>query len=465
MPLPPLSFHDDAPKVTQIVDALSRAIDSGELAPGSKLPSVRALSEAWGVGKFTLNEALDRLRGRNLLTSSQGRGHFVTLGRQQLAAGARIDLLPQDLISVLRRSLITDNGALRPGCGHLPESWLDTETIRQALRGVVRAPSLRIAGYGIPAGDLPLRQALQQKLQAQGISVPVEQIITTANTVQGLDLLMRLLTRPGDTVLLDSPCYFNFHANLALHRVNVITVERRPDGFDFEALEQTLAAHRPNLYLTTGVLHNPTGHSFTPGQAFRLLQLTRQYHCHIIEDDLYADFLPSPPPRLAALAGPEQVTYLSGFSKTLSANARISYVVATAQLAANLTHLKLMSGGITSQLLEHTVCRLLVEGSYAKQSRRIAQRLLESGARVGQWLRQLGCELPVPYDGGLFIWVRLPAGIDSETLALAGLQRDLILAPGTLFGFAPELKNYMRFNVACSDDQKVQEAFAELLAV
>ena len=67
--------------------------------------------------------------------------------------------------------------------------------------------------------------------------------------------------------------FFNFHANLALHGVKVLTIERRPDGFDFVALEQLLAEHRPSLYLTTGVLHNPTGHSFSPGQAFRLLAL------------------------------------------------------------------------------------------------------------------------------------------------------------------------------------------------
>ena len=152
---------------------------------------------------------------------------------------------------------------------------------------------------------------------------------------------------PGQRVL-DAPCYFNFHANLALHGVKVLTIERRPDGFDFVALEQLLAEHRPSLYLTTSVLHNPTGHSFSPGQAFRLLQLTRQYQCHIIEDDLYGDLHPNPPPRLAALAGLDQVTYLSGFSKILSANTRVSYVVAAPQLAANLTNMKLMSGGITS---------------------------------------------------------------------------------------------------------------------
>ncbi|KAA6175530.1 PLP-dependent aminotransferase family protein [Pseudomonas veronii] len=459
----PIAFVDGTPKVQQIVDAFSQSIEQGEWAPGSKLPSVRELTETLGVSKFTLNEALDRLRGRNLLTSSQGRGFFVAMDTARPASAAWVDLLPQDLLSVLRRPLVSAGSDLRPGGGHLPESWLDSEAIRQAMRSVVRAPSLRIAGLGTPAGLLPLRQALQHKLHGEGLSVPVEQIITTPNTVQGLDMLMRLLARPGDTVLLDAPCYFNFHANLALHGVKVLTIQRRPDGFDFAALEQLLAEHRPSLYLTTSVLHNPTGHSFSPGQAFRLLQLTQRYHCHIIEDDLYGDLHPNPPPRLAALAGLEQVTYLSGFSKILSANTRVSYVVAAPQLAANLTHMKLMSGGVTSELFEQIVYRMLSEGSYAKHRKRMVQRLTEAGGRVEQWLKRCGCELPMGYEGGMFIWARLPAGVDGERLAQVALKQGMVLAPGALFGYDPAHRDSMRFNVAHSDEAQVRQLFEALL--
>ncbi len=463
MPIPAIHFHDRAPKVQQIVDALAHAIEQGELAAGSKLPSVRELGALLGVGKFTMNEALDRLRGRHLLTSSQGRGHFVASSLAQPSSSTWVDLLPQDLLSVLRRPLAMAQGDLRPGGGHLPEDWLDSEALRQAMRSAVRAPTLRIAGLGTPAGLLPLRQALQQKLHGEGLSVPVEQIITTPNTVQGLDMLMRLLARPGDTVLLDAPCYFNFHANLALHGVTVVTIARRPDGFDFVALEQLLAQHRPSLYLTTSVLHNPTGHSFSPSQAFRLLQLAREYRCHIVEDDLYGDLHPNPPPRLATLAGLEQVTYLSGFSKVLTANARVSYVVAVPQLAANLTNMKLMSGGITSELFEQIVYRLLSEGGYARHRKRMVQRLLEAGGRVEQWLRRCGCELPMGFEGGMFIWARLPAGVNGERLAEAGLKRGMVLAPGALFGYEPGLRDFMRFNVAHCDEGRVQAQFEGLL--
>lgn len=462
MLIPSVVFQVGKPKVQQIVEALSEAIDQGQLSPGSKLPSAREMAGAWGVSKFTLIEALDRLRGQNRITSSQGLGYFVaTRTVQPRTAG--LDLLPQDLTSVLRRSLIGASGALRPGGGHLPESWLEPSAMRASVRQISRSPALQLAGYGDPAGYLPLRQALQQKLAGQGLNVAVEQIITTANTVHALDMLLRLRVRPGDRVLLDVPCYFNFHANLALHGAQVVTLERNAQGLDLQVMERLLIEHRPRLYVTASLLHNPTGHSFSPAQAYGLLELAKRYDCHIIEDDLYGDWHPDPPPRLAALAGIEHVTYLSGFSKTLSANLRVSYVVTSPQVAANLTHLKLMCGGITSEMFEQILCSMLNDGTYHKHRKRVTQGLLASGARVARWLQTLGFTLSAPYTGGLYIWATLPAGRDAETLARQGLAQDLVLAPGILFGFDPVLRHCMRFNVAHTDNPKVMAAVEALL--
>ena len=463
MPIPTIEFQPGTPKVQQIVEALNQAITQGRLNPGARLPSAREMALSWGVSKFTLIEALDRLRGQGRITSSQGLGYFVAARAAAAERASALDLLPQDLTSVLRRSLTGASGAMRPGSGHLPESWLEPSAMRTHLRQLSRSPGLRLTGYGDPAGYLPLRLALQQKLLGQGLDVAVEQIITTANTVQALDMLLRLRVRPGDTVLLDMPCYFNFHANLALHGARVVTLERTPQGLDLQALEQQFEQHRPSLYLTTGLLHNPTGHSFSPAQAYGLLELAKRHDCHIIEDDLYGDWHPDPPPRLAALAGIEHVTYLSGFSKTLSANLRVSYVVTSAQAAANLTHLKLMCGGITSEMFEQVVCSMLTDGTYHKHRKRVMQGLLASGARVASWLQGLGFTLNAPYTGGLYIWATLPAARDAATLAQEALARDLVLAPGILFGFDPALRHCMRFNVAHTDKPEVMAALAALL--
>ena len=105
MHLPSVSFQPGIPKVQQIVDALGQAIDQGQFSPGSKLPSARLMTQHWGVSKFTLIEALDRLRGQGRITSSQGLGYFVATKTPPARRAMGLDLLPQDLSSVLRRSL------------------------------------------------------------------------------------------------------------------------------------------------------------------------------------------------------------------------------------------------------------------------------------------------------------------------------------------------------------------------
>lgn len=457
-----IEFQPGVPLVQQIVDQLSVAINQGGLPHGSRLPPIRELSDLMNVGKSTVVDALDRLRAKGLVVSRQGSGHFVHRSSAMPKLDAGPDLLPQDTLSVVRRAVLQDNGALRPGAGFLPSSWLPADELLKAVRGTLRDASLRMGEYGVAAGYPPLREALRVKLTAIGIEVPVEQIVTTANTVQAIDMLMRLLIKPGDTVLLDDPCYFTMHTNLALHGAKVVTVHRGVEGMDLEAFERTVIAHRPVLYMTNNSLHNPTGHSFSPAQVYRLLELSHRYGFHIVEDDLYCDLQQRGTPRLAA-GGLDNVSYVSGFSKTLTANSRVSYAVLAPPLAARMIGLKMAAGGMTSELAEQIVCNMLSDGSYAKHTRRTVDRLYDSSNRVTRWLEEAGCSVSSLPHEGLFIWTQLPDGYHAETLARKGLEIDLVLAPGTLLSKAPDAGQHLRFNVAHSDSSQVRERFFRLL--
>lgn len=457
-----IEFQPGVPLVQQIVDELSRAISTGRLPHGAKLPPIRELSELMNVGKSTVVDALDRLRAKGQVVSRQGSGHYVHRASSSMPGGDGPDLQPQDTLSVVRRALLLDNGALRPGCGFLPSSWLPAEELLKAVRGTLRATTLRMGEYGVAGGYPPLRQALRVKLATFGIEVPVDQIITTANTMQAIDLLMRLLIKPGDTVVLDDPCYFNLHANLALHGAKVVTIPRDCDGMDLDAFEQLVITHKPVLYMTNSTLHNPTGHSFSPAQVYRLVELSHRYGFHIVEDDLYCDIQQRRTPRLAA-SGLDNISYVSGFSKTLTANSRVSYAVLSPALAARMIALKMACGGVTSELAEQITCTMLNDGSYAKHARRTVDRLYESNSRVASWLVEAGCSVSSLPGEGLFIWTRLPAGKNAESLARRGLDNDLVLAPGTLLSKAADANNHLRFNVAHSDHVQVRERFFRLL--
>lgn len=106
---------------------------------------------------------------------------------------------------------------------------------------------------------------------------------------------------------------------------------------------------------------------------------------------------------------------------------------------------------------------MLSEGSYERHTRRIVDRLSESSARVASWLRDAGCQVASRQGEGLFLWTRLPMGVDAQALARHGLQHDLVLAPGALLSTQADAGQFMRFNVGHSDSQVVRDRFFRLL--
>lgn len=460
-----LQLVNGTPKVTQIVDFIGTAIIEGHLLPGSRLPSLREFCGQIDISKFTVVEALERLRARGLITSIQGRGYFVSTSRQasDREADKPLTSVNADLHSRLKRAFSKSSDILRPGCGFLPEEWLDTEYFRKALRQIIRKPQLKFSEYGNPRGYLPLRKTLQMKMNEAGINVPVEQIIMANSTMNAIDMLFRILIKPGDTVLIDDPCYFNFRASLSQHQANVAFVPRGHAGVDKEALEEVLNTTRPRVYLTSGLMHNPTGQSYSLEEMFALITVLNRYDCHLIEDDLYHDLMDPATKPMSALAGLTNASYISGFSKLLSANMRVAYIATNPVLAEKLEQLKQQTGGVTCEFTEQTLHQFFRDGSYNRHQRRLTGNLSDVASQVKKWLQEAGCRFPVPHSHGLFLWAELPDHIDSDTLAEKALAQGLALAPGTLFCRTAEGLRYMRFNIAHSHNKKVATLVTQLL--
>jgi DNA-binding transcriptional MocR family regulator len=172
-----------------------------------------------------------------------------------------------------------------------------------ALRALSRADAPVLLAYGTPLGLPPLRQLIARRMADKGIGASPDQIILTESGIQAIDLLCRFLIEPGDTVLVDDPCYFNFHALLRAHRAKIVSVPYTPTGPDIEAFARVVAEHKPRLYVTNSALHNPTGAILSPVTAHRVLKIADQYDLTIIEDDIFADFEHTTAPALPPSTG------------------------------------------------------------------------------------------------------------------------------------------------------------------
>ncbi|MGJ7516185.1 PLP-dependent aminotransferase family protein [Pseudomonas baetica] len=427
------------PVVQQIVDALTCWIRCNDVAPGTRLLSVRKIAHINLLSQSCVAEACERLVAQGVLASRHAAGYVVAnpasgSGPQQ---DATLCLLPL-------------------GAGGLPESWRETDDLSYAIREVSRTDMAGLFNYSSPLGLPALRQQILKCLKQLDINVVDSRILTTAGASQGLDLIVRTLFKAGDCVVVESPGYPVLFDLLNLHGVGMLEVPRTPCGPDVTALEALMVKYRPRGLFINSFHHNPTGCSLTPEVAQRVLQLAKDHGVLVIEDDVYADLHRSPGKRLAALDG--DVIYVGSYSKTLSSSLRVGFVVASVEMIARLAEIKMISSMGTSRFCEAVVACLLANGTYRQLVQRQRQRLDSDRHAALKLLEDTGWEVFGEPAGGLFIWARSRMQTCAQMREQA--RRLGVLLPSTT-AFSPTgaATDWQRINVAYACDPRARFFF------
>ncbi|MEE1922843.1 PLP-dependent aminotransferase family protein [Pseudomonas sp. 148P] len=452
-----LDRQSTTPLVQQLSDGLCQWISAQRLRPGTRLPSIRHLVREQGVSQSCAIEAYDRLVSQGWLEARHGVGFFVAERRGQ-ASFAEEPAWGEGAEGRWRLFSDEQENLLRLGCGWLPANWRQSEEIALAIRQVSRGADQDLFGYGPPLGLTALRQQVRKRLALLGIHVQPEQILATQGASQALDLLVRTLLKPGDTVLVERPGYYNLYNLLRLHGVRMLEVPRTPQGPDLDVLATMLREHRPRYLFVNSLYQNPTGTSLSPRSAQRLLELAGEHDLRIIEDDIYADFQEGPATRLATLDSQQRVIYLASFSKTLSSSLRVGYLVADAGLVARLAEVKMVTGIGASRFAEQVVAQLLGSGVYRKSVQRLRVRLAEHMASALRLLEANGWEVFAEPYGGMFVWTRYPGANFSHLQALAQ-DAGVLLSPGSAFDPQGRDSDWLRINVAYARDVRAQAFF------
>ncbi|MET3667929.1 PLP-dependent aminotransferase family protein [Caulobacter sp. 1776] len=454
-------------RTDDVMEAIRARIASRALAQGDRLPSIRGLAATLKVSPSTVAEAYDRLVSEGVVLSRPGSGFYVSAGIATPVVNA---LRPRtdraiDPLWVSRQSLDAAPEALKPGCGWLPPDWMPNAIVRRAMRGLARADDALLSDYGHSRGLLDLRRLLARRCAADGLEIGPEQLMLTASGTQAIDLICRFLLRPGDAVLVDDPCYFNFRALLRAHQIRVVSVPYTPVGPDTARFAEVLAEERPRLYITNSAIHNPTGATMSAQTAHRLLTIASAHGLVIVEDDIFAEFEPEPSPRLAAFDGLVNVIRIGSFSKTLSASVRCGYVAARPDWIEAMVDLQVATNfGGASPVAAQLVFDSLRDSGYRRHVEALRRRLSAARRDTTSRLADLGIRTWVTPRGGFYLWGRLPDGRDASDVARAALAQDVILAPGDVFSVAQDASDHMRFNVGQMQDPKVFAVLKAALA-
>jgi DNA-binding transcriptional MocR family regulator len=440
-----------------VVRKLQAEIAACTLVAGSHLLSIRKAAVEFGVSKNTIVEAYDRLVASGQVTARPGSG-FIVAPASETAGSPRPKHVAEavDVASLLNAQL-EQSFQIRVGDGRPPPSWTEQSEIRRHLGA--HGGALDADAYGSALGFLPLRQHLARRLGAQQIEAREDNILLTFGANHALDLIIRAMLSPGDTVLVDEPGYYPLFAKLTLAQVRMVGVSRTPDGPNVEDFAAKAAAERPKLFFTQSLGHNPTGGSLTIPVAHAILTIAERHGLVLVEDDPFVDLPATPDHRLATLDQLNNVISIGTFSKTLSASLRSGFIATRADRIASLAELKMLTTVNSSGHVERLLHRLLVDGHYDRHLKRLGQRIGAASDRVQSNLRQAGHRIFSDAADGYYLYLLLPPGIDDIEIAREGAKESIFIAPGSVFCVdkTSPLARGIRINVSRSDDTRFYE--------
>jgi len=436
----------------QLVERVIGLIESGRLPEGSRLPSVRQLARRIGVSVYTVTSAFERLSAKGLIDARAGAGYFVASIRNRRAL-SRVELAPlassDPGLGFARNAIEQDAISVPAGSGFLPPSWLADAVPSSILSRVVRAGVLTESAS--IQGDSALRELLAERLRMAGLPVAGRSIVVTFGASHAFDLIARTLLKANDSVMVDDPGYFVLPIQLRSHGVHPIAVPRAAEGIDLDALESAARLHRPRMLFTQTVLHNPTGTSATAANCHGILTLAEKYNFVVVEDHVYTDLAPRPVVSLAQIDELKRVLYVGSFTKVLGPGLRIGFIAAPEALVPQLVDSKIL-GVLSGSALDEFVRELLASGKYRKHTERLRDRLAKARAAATHALHRAGMTIERAAADGIFLWCKLPAGVDAERLSADARAAGILLAKGAMFSLSGQSAAYLRINVAYGSD-------------
>jgi 2-aminoadipate transaminase len=457
---PTLSHDSEAPLYRQLFDQIAARIRSGQMARGERLPATRELAGLLGLNRTTVSAAYTMLEEHGLIAGQVGRGSFVTGEPEQ--SERRVNwaslLSPGGTSSTFGREEIGFVMS-RPSRDLFP-----LDDFRASCAAVLKRSDLAdILQLGSPSGYEPLRRRLLDEARTQRLAGPGDDLIVTNGCQQALDLIGRVLVRPGDAVAVEDPIYPGLKNLLTAMGAQLVGIPVGPDGMDVAQLERALR-ERPRFLVATSNFQNPTGATMPLAARRELLDAARAAGVPVVENDAYGELRYSgeSPPALKQLDASGGTVLLRSFSKVSFPGLRVGWALGPKPLIDRLRQAKEAADLHTDQLSQAVLLEFVESGRLEAHR----QRVLAAGAeRLAATLE--GCRRYLPAgtqwtepEGGMNVWVRLPAPLDAGELLQRARKQGVAFLPGRYFAVSRPDPGALRLSFAGLPAEKIREGLA-----
>ena len=457
----------------QVADKISRLVDQGTLRPGDRIPSVRKMSSQHGISVSTVMEAYYLLENRGLVEARPQSGFYIRLSPLEYPADPKISEPPtlvnevgvNDLVMEVS-DMAQDHEMAQLGVALPSPEIYPTAKLNKVLTATVRRMGMKTNVYASASGSEYLRREIAKRSLDWGCSLSSDDFIITNGATDALNICLRAVAEPGDTIAVESPTYFGILQiieNLGMKTLEIPTHCR--DGISIQSLKAALDKNDVKVCLFSLNAQNPLGFIMPDERKKQLVELLARRNIPLIEDDVYGDiYFSAARPKVAKSYDKKGLVMLcSSFSKTLSPGFRIGWT-SPGKFKSAVRQLKHSSSVGTPLVLQEAVAEFLKSGGYDYYLRKIRRtyetqtqlliRAIRNYFPEGTWFSRP--------DGGIVVWVEFPKWVDALKLYRMALKEKIAIAPGPIFSPTRQYKNYIRLHCGEIWSDKIEKALVTI---
>jgi len=457
----------------KLADNIAQRIRAGSLKANDRLPSVRELKSQMGISASTVFSAYYLLEAQGLVEARQRSGYFVRARAEvpanELSASKPVlrsmsvdvsSLVFQVLAQARERDMVPLGSAFPS-----PELF----PLEQLAAGLTRALK-RMDPWqtveDLSPGNALLRHQISLRYGSVGMDIPASELVITSGAMEALNLALESVTQPGDVVAIETPTFYAALQALERRGLRAVEVETHPrTGVDLGSLARVIDQHPVKACWFMPTFQNPMGCTMSDAAKEQLVTMLTARAIPLIEDDVYGELAHGPrrPPPAKAWDRAGWVLHCSSFSKSLAPGYRIGWV-AGGRFAATLGRNKLMSSLATALPSQLALQEYLQHKSFDRHLRALRHSLSRQQAACLRLVEQYfpaGTRVTRP-EGGYFLWLALPEGVDTLALHQDALRLGIGIAPGHLFSADRRYTRHLRINYGHLDDPRLEGAIRSL---